>query len=344
MTDGGVLGDLATLMGRQHGLLLRRQALSAGLTAPEVDRRRRSGEWVAVRHGVYASGARWAALDPYVARPRLRALAASLAMDASHVLSHDSAALMLGLPVLLGEPEVVHVTRPRVVGGRGAAGITHHLAPYDDRQVVVVDGVPVLDAARTAVDIARHAGARRGLVACDSAMRSGVARSVLEEALVPMRSWPGVTTARRCVGLADARADSVGESLLRLLVVQLGLGEVDLQYGLGDAERSAWADLRVGRHLFEFDGRVKYRRPEQGGLAEDPDQVLWLEKRRQAWLTGFRLGMSRVTWSELRPEHWSATGVRLAREHAATTAAYGTSVDDLAAYQLLPGARPRAAA
>ncbi len=338
------LAQVAALMGRQHGLLLRRQALAAGLTALEVDRLRRTGEWVAVRRGVYTSRARWESLEPYVGRPRARVLAASLAMEVPHVMSHDSAALLLGLPVLLGEPETVHVTRPRVVGGRGTAGVTHHLASYDDRQVVLVDGVRVLDAARTAVDVARDAGMRRGLVACDSALRSGVARDLLSEAVVPMRSWPGVTMARRCVALADARAETVGESLLRLLVVELGLGEVDLQFGLGDASRTGWADLRVGRHLFEFDGHLKYRRPDQGGVADaDPDQVLWREKKRQAWFTGFRLGMSRVTWVDLRPEHWRATGVRLVREHAATRAAYGDSVDDLAPFRLPPRTRARTA-
>lgn len=338
------LDQVAALMGCQHGLLLRRQAVAAGMTGPEIDRRRRTGEWVAVRQGVYTARARWEALEPYVGRPRARVLAASLAMALPHVMSHDSAALLLGLPVLLGEPEAVHVTRTRVVGGRGATGVTHHLAPYEERQVCLVDGVRVLDAARTAVDIARYAGMRQGLPACDSALRSGVSRAALEAALVPMTSWPGVTAARRCVALADARADTVGESLLRLLVVELGLGEVDLQFGLGDATRSGWADLRVGRHLFEFDGHLKYRRPDEGGVArEDPDQVLWKEKKRHAWFTGFRLGMSRVTWVDLRPEHWQATGVRLVREHAATRAAYGDSVEDLAAYRLLPEARPRVA-
>ena len=336
------LADLARTAGAQHGLLLRQQAVDAGLSEAEVDRRRRTGEWVAVRRGVYTPAPTWDGLDQHVGRPRLRALAVSLVAEHPHVLSHDSAALLLGLPVLLGVPERVHLTHAGAQGGRAASGVVHHRAAYADDEVAVADGVRVLGPARTAVDIARDAGARRGLVACDAALRAGTPRSALWGAVTRMRCWPGVTTARRCVELADARSESVGESLLRLLVTELALGEVEPQFGLTADGRSAWADLRVGRHLFEFDGRVKYRAPEDGGLAEDLEHVLWRERRRQAWLTGFGLGMSRVTWVDLTPARWRSTGVRLVREHARTAASLGTSVADLAAYRV-PRPGPRAA-
>ncbi len=329
-------------MGRQHGLVLRRQACAAGLSAPQVDRLRRTGEWVAVRPGVYASASLWQSLDEYVGRPRLRALAASLSMHHPHVLSHDSAALLLRLPVLLEQPETVHVTRAGVLGGRSATGITHHKAGYAATQVVTVDGVRVLDAARTAVDIARHLGERHGLVACDSALRAGVTRADLEAAIAPMSCWPGVTSARRCVQLADSESDSVGESLLRLVVLGLGIGSVHLQFGLAHRGTEAWGDLRVGRHLFEFDGRIKYRSVEDGGVAtKEPDQVLWEEKLRQGWLTGFRLGTSRVTWADLMPDRRRSTEIRLRREHAMTQAAYGADISDLTPYILPPHRRRR---
>ena len=334
--------DLSDLMGRQHGLVLRRQAYAAGLAGPQVDRLRRTGQWVAVRPGVYAASSLWESLDEHVGRPRLRVLAASLSMHHPHVLSHDSAALMLGLPVLLERPETVHVTRAGVLGGRSTTGVTHHKAEYRPDQVVVVDGVSVLDAARTAVDVARHLGERHGLVACDSALRGGATREDLEAAIAPMVCWPGVTTARRCVRLADGESDSVGESLLRLVVLGLGIGAVHLQLGLAHRGTEAWADLRVGRHLFEFDGRVKYRSVEDGGVATTSvDQVMWEEKLRQGWLTGFRLGMSRVTWADLMPDQRRSTEIRLRREHAMTQAAYGADISDLAPYVLPPQRRRR---
>jgi hypothetical protein len=60
-----------------------------------------------------------------------------------------------------------------------------------------------------------------------------------------------------------------------------------------------WADLRVGRHLFEFDGFTKFQRPERGGTAQKaPEEVAWDEKRRQDAICGEGFGMSRVTWPE----------------------------------------------
>ena len=58
-----------------------------------------------------------------------------------HVLSHDSAAIALGL----GSPDpvhaLVHVTRTKVHGDAVRAGVKHHLAPFTRDQVVVVDGM-----------------------------------------------------------------------------------------------------------------------------------------------------------------------------------------------------------
>ena len=320
---------IAALMGSQNGLVLRRQALAAGLDARQVDRLAKVGEWVAVRRGVYCTGLLWDSLDPYVGRPRLRAIAASRNMIVPHVLSHDSAALLHGMPILLGDPELVHITRFGALGGRTRHGVKHHQAPYRPDQLVEIDGVWVLDRARTAVDIAREHGERHGLVACDSARRLGVPQADLDEAVAAMESWPYVVRTKWCVAHADDRPDSVLEALGRCLLIKLGIGEVQPQFGLTDGHRSVWCDLRVGRHVVECDGRLKYRRPEQGGVAADPDRALWEEKRRQDFITGFKLGMSRLTYADVMPDRWRATGERIHREHAETTRLFGSSIADL---------------
>ena len=60
---------------------------------------------------------------------------------------------------------------------------------------------------------------------------------------------------------------------------------------------------RLERSLDEMDepdGRVKYLRRQQGGVAtRDPSKVLWDEKQRQDWVCGFKLGMSRIVWDDL---------------------------------------------
>jgi len=147
-----------------------------------------------------------------------------------------------------------------------------------------------------------------------------------------MWCWPHVTSARASVELADEGADNVAESLTRLLPLELGLGPIATQFGLRHAGREAWCDIRVGRHIIEFDGRVKYRKPIDGGVTEDPDRVLWKEKKRQDWVCGFKLGMSRFTWVDLLPMNWNASKRRLDREYQDTVARFGTSIDDLAPY------------
>lgn len=320
---------IAALMSRQNGLVLRRQAVAAGLAPRQVDRLVKDGEWVAVRRGVYCTAGLWADLGDHEGRPRLRAVAASRNMFVPHVLSHDSAALLHGMPILRAEPEIVHVTRFGALGSRTEHGVKHHLAPHVPEQLVEIDGLWVLDRARTAVDIAREHGERHGLAACDSARRLGVTQAELEEALAAMTSWPHVTRARWCVEHADDRAETVLESLGRVLLLQLALGEVEPQLGLTDGRRTVWCDLRVDRLVVEMDGRVKYRTPAQGGVAEDPARTLWEEKRRQDFIAGFGLGVLRLTYADVQPGRWRATGQRVRQAHAAATRAYGTSLAGL---------------
>ena len=320
---------IAALMGHQNGLVLRRQALAAGLDERQVDRLVKAGEWVAVRRGVYCTAPLWDTLDEYVGRPRLRVIAASRNMIVPHVISHDSAALLHGLPILRAHPELVHITRFGALGSRTRHGVKHHLAPYEPEQLVELDGLWVLDRARTAVDIAREHGERLGLAACDSARRLGVPQADLDEAVAAMTSWPYVTRSRWCVEHADDRPDSVIESAGRRLALELCLGEVEPQFGLTDGRRVVWCDLRIGRHIIELDGRLKYRRLEQGGVAVDPDGALWEEKKRQDFVIGFKLGMTRLTYVDLTADRWRATGERVRREHAETTRLFGASIADL---------------
>ena len=145
-----------------------------------------------------------------------------------------------------------------------------------------------------------------------------------------MWRWPDITTARAAIELSDRRAESPGETLARLMLVELGLGPIQPQFEICDGVRRARCDLRVGRHLFEFDGRKKYLRLDKGGVARDPDQAVWEEKKRQDWLLGYQLGMSRLIWADFWGDRRRVAMERVAREYALTCARFGTSIDDLA--------------
>ena len=312
---------------RQRGLIRRNDAVQCGMAEHELEVMLRRGELVVVRHGVYALATDWDQLDAYVEQPRQRARAAHMTMVTDHVMSHDSAARELGLAILRPPRELVHITRPGVHGSRTEHGVKHHLAPYRDDQVVIVDGIPVLDMARTAVDMAREHGVMGGLPTFDSALRAGVPRPAFTRALAPMRSWPHVRRARTCVGLADGGAETVAETLGRLLLKELGLGPIETQFPVPVPGGVAWCDLRVGRHLFECDGRVKYLGADRGGVADRPvEDVLWDEKRRQTEVCAHGLGMSRIIWQDFWPPQRAAALRRLAREFAVTRDRYGAQL------------------
>lgn len=325
---------------RQHGLVTRAQALAAGCTERELRTLTgHRGKWVAVRRGVYSERATWESLDEREGRPRLRVLAAHLSMTQPHVLSHTSSALLHGLP-LLKVDELVHVTRRGVTGSRTEHGVKHHRAEYCESQVGDVAGVPLLDLARTAIDIGREHGYRQGLVACDGALRLGITKAELLAAVAAMDHWPHVVGARAAAEDAEHGAETVGETLARELIASLGLGEVQTQFSITARGSTHWVDLRVGRHLIEFDGRVKYRRPDQGGVAStDPGEVVWLEKKRQEAICAQGYGMSRLVWADLWGEARVEAAARIRREHAITTERFGTALPP--GYVAVPRRAPR---
>ncbi len=259
-------------------------------------------------------------------RYRLGVEAVVLSGWSGATISHTSAAAVHGLPIRPRWRRLHHVTRPDVLGGRTDNGVTHHRARLSGSDLAVVHGLSVTGLARTAVDIARLHGFTDGVVAADAALRSGASRAELSIMLERGRNWPFNTRARAAVRVADAGAATIGESLLRLMVLELRIGVPETQFLVTDGRRSAYADLRVGRHLFEFDGRVKYRLPHEGGVSDRPaHEVVWEEKQREDWLrrTAGGFGVSRVVWTEMFGATRALTLRRLAAEYADTVRRFG---------------------
>lgn len=312
----------------RHGLVTRHAARSAGVTDPDLRRLAAHGRIVSLRRGVYVDGEVWRAADPYRGQPILRIRAAQLVLRCDHVLSHDSAALVHRLGVPDARTALVHVTRRKVHGDAVRAGVKHHLAPYAPDQVVIVDGLRVLDRARTALDMAREHGLVAGVACTDAALRAGTTHSELASARAAMWCWPGSRTMDASLTLADPGAESWLESEGRVLVTSLQLGRPQTQFGLVDSGRTVWCDLRLGRHVFEMDGWIKYL---PDAVARSPERILREEKERQDFITGFKIGVSRITAADCHD--WQQTRRRLLREYADTCARFGTDTSDLAAYR-----------
>jgi hypothetical protein len=321
------------LSSRPDGLVSRAEALAEGLSGDDVKRLVKLGLWVTLRRGWYTPAEHWEALDELRGRPMLVVRAAHRGLRGSHVVSHSSAAPILDIPILRPRDDLIHVTKYGAPRARVRHGIKHHQSRYRLDEVAFIGGLPVLGLARTALDIAREYGFASGVCAIDAVRQRGVTLGDLAACRKAMWHWPRVTVVDDAMAFSDPGAESLGESLTRIVLDEIGLGPVETQFELHDATGRARCDMRVGRQLFEFDGAIKLRRPERGGVADrEPEEVVALEKRRQDWVCGFHLGMSRVTWDELWGVQRERLKVRLRREYDATVARFGVSIDDLAPY------------
>lgn len=314
------------VMAAGHGLLTRIEALDAGMTSTEIAADIRHGVLVVLRRGVYVDARVWADADEYVGRHKLRTRAALKQMSRAWVLSHDSSAHELGLPILIPPDPHVHITRPGTTGAWTKNGVKHHLARFTDEQVVQVGDLRVLDRARTAIDIARELGTPYGEVACDSAMRAGVTRAQFEVALAPMTYWPYKRRTQQAVDFATPHTDSVAETLGRLLVVEaLGDQDIETQFPVRlEDGRVVWGDIRVGCHVFEVHGKVKYVPVAEGGLAErSPTELAWADKKRERQLHREGLGTSSIFFADYFADNRQAVLRRIRDEYADTIRQFG---------------------
>jgi hypothetical protein len=312
-----------------HGGLATAEMLAAVGIEPRLTARLvRSKELVAVRRGVYTTRELWESWDDYHDRPFARVRAAERSIVVPHVSSHDSSALAHRLPLLAPQRSAVHISRLDLRGCRRQHGVEHHGASYDQDQVEVVEGLEVLDIPRTVADLAREHGYRAGLVAADGAMQLGVPRAALQDAAQRMTGWPFSLTVRAVVKDADPGAESVGETLARELVLECGLGPtVETQFPVETAQGTVWADLRVGRHLIEFNGRIKYRSVAEGGLRDgDLEELLWKERGREGELRCAGFGVTPLVYADYFGERRERAKARLCREVALTTARFGTAL------------------
>lgn len=292
---------LRALAGKGSGIVLARDASSAGISAYELDRLVRGGVLARVRRGAYVDANLLVAAQP---RDHHRLLVTATMMQSGRrpVLSHWSAAAIWGVELLGDWPDRVHVTSNAPQGGRSSGALVRHRAALAPDDICEVDGLRLTSPARTAIDLAKTLPMRDGVVVCDSVLRAGLTDATsLRSGVDRLVHQPGCAAARRAVKFARREAGSVGESLSRVVLHELGHPAPDLQTRFGDGDGFIGAvDFwwRKHRTIGEFDGKVKY-----GGLGtgEDPRESLWREKRREDRLRG--LGNEVVRWTWWHLEH-----------------------------------------
>lgn len=243
-----------------------------------------------VGRGLYYPANVWNELSPaqqYGARVR----AVALTRRDGHVLSHQSAAVLWGLPSFGPWPQEVHFLTERANGGRSDPGVRKHALGIDLKDVVVRSDVLVTTPARTAVDLAATLDFASAVAAVDRVLYIDPfgfvpPLSTPEELLQTwqrMLPFRGSARARSVLAFARTRSGSLLESVSRVYMALGGFPEPELQHPFViDDGRTAltdffWPDYSA---IGEADGHVKYVDP---GMLDGrtPAEVVIAEKKRE---------------------------------------------------------------
>ena len=275
---------MASYQARVSELLLRNAAFRGGAHPDELRTALRRSELVPLQRGIYLGGG--------PASPALRAEAAILTVDQpGAAASHATAARVHGLVVPLGGPE--HVTLPRRQRRPHRDRLRLHTARLSDRDLSLVDDVPVTAIPRTLVDLCRELRRTDAVWAVERALAEGaVTVDELEAAAIRLARTPGIIGARERFRAARPLSGSPLETEARLVIVDAGLPEPELQVEvqLGGGRRAfldlAYSELKIG---IELDGRDHER-----------VDAAFRDRWRQNSVHGQDWVLYRFTWRDVR--------------------------------------------
>ena len=273
--------------------IARTDLLASGVSARMLRTRLGSGDLVQVRRGVYLRTDAWPtdAAGRHVVSAR-----AEQTVHTAAVVSHQSAALILGLPTPgFGhwEDQPVSVTLPVTGNSTSSATAIHHTGPLPAGQVQRdKEGYLVTTPARTAVDLAADLPLPEALVLLDSAARLicaslvneirrrdyanpqlvRAAGDLLEQAVTTVRA----TRLRPALALVNPSRESVAESLsaghMRLSGLPTPRFQAEIRTPIGTLYPDfLWDDLKL---IGECDGAIKYNDASGYVLEKEREQVL----------------------------------------------------------------------
>ncbi len=202
----------------------------------------------------------------------MRAEALGLVVPDDCVIVDRHAGWLHGAEMVLAPNEHIHVAPIRVFRPSGHGRLRNGLTESGERNlrpldIMEVRGLAVTTPIRTAWDLGRVRWPERALAALDAMLRLG--RFSHEELLAGIERFRGqrwVTTLRALAPLADGRAASPGESVLRLRWLDTGLPRPTPQFEVWvDGVLIAILDLanpELG-YAAEYDGEEWHTAPEQ---------------------------------------------------------------------------------
>ena len=216
------------------------QLADLGITPDRLRRMLLEGEVRRVLHRVYVDGETLDDRDMRIASVRL-------VLPKDGVVCLDSAAWVLGVDTFAPSDRLNLVPSAMVphgsvrARGRGVRCIEGYVAPDD---VMLVWDVPVTTPVRTVCDLLRRARRPWALAAADGMAHAGLVRPRdVRAKLAPLTGYPGIRQARELSRLIEPAAESSGESIQRLRLIDAGLPRPVPQYVVADTRGRELARL-----------------------------------------------------------------------------------------------------
>ncbi|HYJ75991.1 MAG TPA: type IV toxin-antitoxin system AbiEi family antitoxin [Kineosporiaceae bacterium] len=211
-----------------------------------------------------------------------RAACLRLRLPDDAVVGRLTAAWLFGvdgrMPDQLREAPVVECIVPPGRQPLRRPGVRCYVAPPAD-EVIVVDGIPTTTPTRTAVDCLRWLLPHMGLGVADGLAAAGLlCVPDLVSRVSEAAGLRGAVQARRLAPLVEPRTESMGESWLRLRVVDAGFPRPRVQIEVCDEDGRCMYRLDLGwddeRVALEYDGEEHHSSAAQLGHDRRRREVL----------------------------------------------------------------------
>jgi hypothetical protein len=311
---------------RRTPIALRRELIQFGYNDRVLGSLTKSGALQKPRRGAYVDGPTYVGLDT-AGQYAVRTRAVTKQANTSVVASHVTAAVEYDAPIWGLDLSVTHLTRTDGRAGRKEAGVQQHCGKIIDGDVVTRNGIHVMAATRTALEVTTVEPVEASLGVVNhllhhqfTTLEELFSRYAAEEA--SFEHWPHSLSTELVLRLAHPKIESIGEGRTYFMCFRHSIPmpepQVEIPDGFGQIVARvdfAWPQFKV---FLEFDGKIKYQKLLKEG--ESVTDVVLREKKREEMicrLTGWRC--IRITWADL--ENPAATVAMIKRELARAPAA-----------------------
>jgi very-short-patch-repair endonuclease len=275
-----------SLLAMPDRIFVRQEALRVGVRDEALIAGVRRGSIARLCRGAYTAPGPWTTEQHrrLLARAGLRLYPDAALMGGTAVAAH-------GIPLFEVPSAPADLARP-IAREAKAKGLRFRPLRH---AIVTTQWGPATDLATSLVQLTMDHGVLPGVASIDAALHSrAVGRDALGSAFDRVEGWPGSHRARCALAWCDPRAESLGESVTRAILLAAGY-HVESQVPIADRDGVVFArvDLGIeGTHvLIEFDGKVKY--------TEDGPDALFREKKREDRIRSHGYVVIRVTWADL---------------------------------------------